>query len=255
MKGSLWLVDVPRASGWPDQSSISSHPVCVQTSCFSRNHRPLVHSRKLCVANRSFEGSNKWKEIETFLSLRQALIYPARLFLFFDILKLLKNIFLTRFSTSVHQIKARSQTFARLCYQNPRHWTKMLTSLGGKKSNTSFSSLFLSFLSQIKFDSDSVCVCCEQQHQASGCSLGEMLKLNPLQGCNMVRLTLKVTISEGPFSSLAQCLSAVETKHSVVSSLCWIFRRSQTWQMFSYIILNLGVMTKKQFGKAWYIYI
>ncbi|KAJ7311267.1 hypothetical protein JRQ81_006881 [Phrynocephalus forsythii] len=43
----------------------------------------------------------------------------------------------------------------------------------------------------IKFDSDSVCVCCERQHQASGCSLGEMLKLNPLQGCNMVRLTLK----------------------------------------------------------------
>ncbi|XP_044294629.1 protein FAM189A1 isoform X3 [Varanus komodoensis] len=43
----------------------------------------------------------------------------------------------------------------------------------------------------IKFDSDSVCVCCELQHQTSGCSLGEMLKLNPLQGCNVVRLTLK----------------------------------------------------------------
>ncbi|KAK9393823.1 hypothetical protein NXF25_015486 [Crotalus adamanteus] len=43
----------------------------------------------------------------------------------------------------------------------------------------------------IKFDSDSVCVCCELQHQTSGCSLGEMLKLNPLQECNMVRLTLK----------------------------------------------------------------
>nr|XP_008120303.1 PREDICTED: protein FAM189A1 [Anolis carolinensis] len=43
----------------------------------------------------------------------------------------------------------------------------------------------------IKFDSDSVCVCCELQHQNSGCSLGEMLKLNPLQECNRVRLTLK----------------------------------------------------------------
>uniref|UniRef100_A0A8D0BUN1 Endosomal transmembrane epsin interactor 2 n=1 Tax=Salvator merianae TaxID=96440 RepID=A0A8D0BUN1_SALMN len=43
----------------------------------------------------------------------------------------------------------------------------------------------------IKFDSDSVCVCCELQHQTSGCSLGEMLKLNPLQKCNTVRLTLK----------------------------------------------------------------
>ncbi|NWX31306.1 F1891 protein, partial [Notiomystis cincta] len=44
----------------------------------------------------------------------------------------------------------------------------------------------------IKFDSDGVCVCCEMQHQTSGCSnLGETLKLNPLQECNSVRLTLK----------------------------------------------------------------
>ncbi|KAM6308329.1 protein ENTREP2 [Aegotheles albertisi] len=44
----------------------------------------------------------------------------------------------------------------------------------------------------IKFDSDGVCVCCEMQHQTSGCSnLGETLKLNPLQDCNVVRLTLK----------------------------------------------------------------
>ncbi|OXB82069.1 UNVERIFIED_CONTAM: hypothetical protein H355_004152 [Colinus virginianus] len=44
----------------------------------------------------------------------------------------------------------------------------------------------------IKFDSDGVCVCCEMQHQTSGCSnLGEMLKLNPLRECNVVRLTLK----------------------------------------------------------------
>ncbi|KFW84322.1 Protein FAM189A1, partial [Manacus vitellinus] len=44
----------------------------------------------------------------------------------------------------------------------------------------------------IKFDSDGVCVCCEMQHQTSGCSnLGETLKLNPLQECNTVRLTLK----------------------------------------------------------------
>ncbi|XP_009068707.1 PREDICTED: protein FAM189A1 [Acanthisitta chloris] len=44
----------------------------------------------------------------------------------------------------------------------------------------------------IKFDSDGVCVCCEMQHQTSGCSnLGETLKLNPLQECNAVRLTLK----------------------------------------------------------------
>lgn len=51
----------------------------------------------------------------------------------------------------------------------------------------------LSFSPQIKFDSDGVCVCCEMQHQTSGCSnLGETLKLNPLQECNAVRLTLKV---------------------------------------------------------------
>uniref|UniRef100_A0A4X2L5P3 Endosomal transmembrane epsin interactor 2 n=1 Tax=Vombatus ursinus TaxID=29139 RepID=A0A4X2L5P3_VOMUR len=45
----------------------------------------------------------------------------------------------------------------------------------------------------IKFDSVEVCVCCEMQHQSSGCSnLGETLKLNPLQeDCNAVRLTLK----------------------------------------------------------------
>ncbi|XP_054114212.2 protein ENTREP2 isoform X1 [Callithrix jacchus] len=45
----------------------------------------------------------------------------------------------------------------------------------------------------IKFDSVEVCVCCEPQHQSSGCSnLGETLKLNPLQeNCNAVRLTLK----------------------------------------------------------------
>uniref|UniRef100_A0ABI7X7Q9 MAGE domain-containing protein n=1 Tax=Felis catus TaxID=9685 RepID=A0ABI7X7Q9_FELCA len=46
----------------------------------------------------------------------------------------------------------------------------------------------------IKFDSVGVCVCCEMQHQSSGCSnLGETLKLNPLQeDCNAVRLTLKL---------------------------------------------------------------
>ncbi|KAB0391582.1 hypothetical protein E2I00_018879 [Balaenoptera physalus] len=46
---------------------------------------------------------------------------------------------------------------------------------------------------KIKFDSVEVCVCCEMQHQSSGCSnLGETLKLNPLQeDCNTVRLTLK----------------------------------------------------------------
>ncbi|KAM6301750.1 protein ENTREP2 [Podargus strigoides] len=44
----------------------------------------------------------------------------------------------------------------------------------------------------IRFDSDGVCVCCEMQHQTSGCSnLGETLKLNPLRECNVVRLTLK----------------------------------------------------------------
>lgn len=45
----------------------------------------------------------------------------------------------------------------------------------------------------IKFDSVEVCVCCEMQHQSSGCSnLGDTLKLNPLQeDCNAVRLTLK----------------------------------------------------------------
>lgn len=57
-----------------------------------------------------------------------------------------------------------------------------------------FSGFNFFFLSpQIKFDSDGVCVCCEMQHQTSGCSnLGETLKLNPLQECNIVRLTLKV---------------------------------------------------------------
>ncbi|XP_053768764.1 protein ENTREP2 [Desmodus rotundus] len=45
----------------------------------------------------------------------------------------------------------------------------------------------------IKFDSVEVCVCCETQHQSTGCSnLGETLKLNPLrEDCNTVRLTLK----------------------------------------------------------------
>ncbi|KAF6273136.1 family with sequence similarity 189 member A1 [Rhinolophus ferrumequinum] len=45
----------------------------------------------------------------------------------------------------------------------------------------------------IKFDSVEVCVCCEMQHQSSGCgNLGETLKLNPLQeDCDAVRLTLK----------------------------------------------------------------
>ncbi|KAM6202428.1 protein ENTREP2 [Rhynchocyon petersi] len=45
----------------------------------------------------------------------------------------------------------------------------------------------------IKFDSVEVCVCCEMQHQSSGCNnIGETLKLNPLQeDCDAVRLTLK----------------------------------------------------------------
>ncbi|XP_014303522.1 protein FAM189A1 [Myotis lucifugus] len=45
----------------------------------------------------------------------------------------------------------------------------------------------------IKFDSVEVCICCETQHRAAGCSnLGETLKLNPLrEDCNAVRLTLK----------------------------------------------------------------
>ncbi|KAM4749502.1 protein ENTREP2 [Rhinophrynus dorsalis] len=44
----------------------------------------------------------------------------------------------------------------------------------------------------INFNSDGVCVCCEMQHQTTGCSNpGETLKLNPLQECSAVRLTLK----------------------------------------------------------------
>lgn len=45
----------------------------------------------------------------------------------------------------------------------------------------------------IKFDSVEVCICCETQHRAAGCSnLGETLKLNPLrEDCNAVRLALK----------------------------------------------------------------
>lgn len=64
----------------------------------------------------------------------------------------------------------------------------------GKCSSIYWHFLWLFFFPpQIKFDSDGVCVCCEMQHQTSGCSnLGEMLKLNPLQECNVVRLTLKV---------------------------------------------------------------
>uniref|UniRef100_A0A8C9SSH9 Protein FAM189A1-like n=1 Tax=Scleropages formosus TaxID=113540 RepID=A0A8C9SSH9_SCLFO len=46
--------------------------------------------------------------------------------------------------------------------------------------------------SQIKFDSDGVCECCELQHQSSGCNnLGETLKLNPLRDCDTIRLHLK----------------------------------------------------------------
>ncbi|XP_050165273.1 protein ENTREP2 isoform X5 [Myiozetetes cayanensis] len=59
----------------------------------------------------------------------------------------------------------------------------------------------------IKFDSDGVCVCCEMQHQTSGCSnLGETLKLNPLQECNAVRLTLKF-LPQRPHSSNADCMT------------------------------------------------
>ncbi|CAH2273742.1 FAM189A1 isoform X1 [Pelobates cultripes] len=44
----------------------------------------------------------------------------------------------------------------------------------------------------ININSDGVCVCCDMQHQTSGCSNpGETLKLNPLQECSAVRLTLK----------------------------------------------------------------
>ncbi|XP_041034363.1 protein FAM189A1 isoform X3 [Carcharodon carcharias] len=43
-----------------------------------------------------------------------------------------------------------------------------------------------------KFDGDGVCVCCEIQEEAKGCStLSETLKLNPVQECSMVRLALK----------------------------------------------------------------
>ncbi|XP_064245224.1 protein ENTREP2 isoform X6 [Passer domesticus] len=64
----------------------------------------------------------------------------------------------------------------------------------------------------IKFDSDGVCVCCEMQHQTSGCSnLGETLKLNPLQECNAVRLTLKDDITQflpqRPHSANPDCMT------------------------------------------------
>ncbi|XP_070333774.1 protein ENTREP2 isoform X2 [Odocoileus virginianus] len=60
----------------------------------------------------------------------------------------------------------------------------------------------------IKFDSVEVCVCCETQHQVSGCSnLGETLKLNPLrEDCNAVRLTLKFLPQRAPSASPA-CLT------------------------------------------------
>ncbi|XP_075361989.1 protein ENTREP2 isoform X3 [Mycteria americana] len=59
----------------------------------------------------------------------------------------------------------------------------------------------------IKFDSDGVCVCCEMQHQTSGCSnLGETLKLNPLQECNVVRLTLKF-LPQRPHSTNPDCMT------------------------------------------------
>ncbi|XP_078055997.1 protein ENTREP2 [Mustelus asterias] len=43
-----------------------------------------------------------------------------------------------------------------------------------------------------KFDGDGVCVCCEIQEQAKGCStFSETLKLNPVRECSTVRLVLK----------------------------------------------------------------
>lgn len=53
----------------------------------------------------------------------------------------------------------------------------------------------LSLPVQIKFDGVEVCVCCEAQPPAPGCShLGDTLKLNPLrEDCDAVRLALKVT--------------------------------------------------------------
>ncbi|XP_038139720.1 protein FAM189A1 isoform X1 [Cyprinodon tularosa] len=47
-------------------------------------------------------------------------------------------------------------------------------------------------LPQVPFDSDGVCVCCEQQKQSTGCNNQvETLKLNPLRDCNTIRLRLK----------------------------------------------------------------
>uniref|UniRef100_A0A3Q2E9U5 Endosomal transmembrane epsin interactor 2 n=1 Tax=Cyprinodon variegatus TaxID=28743 RepID=A0A3Q2E9U5_CYPVA len=44
----------------------------------------------------------------------------------------------------------------------------------------------------VPFDSDGVCVCCEQQKQSTGCNNQvETLKLNPLRDCNTIRLRLK----------------------------------------------------------------
>ncbi|KAM6125378.1 LOW QUALITY PROTEIN: protein ENTREP2 [Phoenicopterus ruber ruber] len=73
----------------------------------------------------------------------------------------------------------------------------------------------------IKFDSDGVCVCCEMQHQTSGCSnLGETLKLNPLQECNVVRLTLKDLL----FSVCA--LNIISTIVCALASMCCMQRVS-----------------------------
>ncbi|XP_041034361.1 protein FAM189A1 isoform X1 [Carcharodon carcharias] len=50
----------------------------------------------------------------------------------------------------------------------------------------------LQYCQLYKFDGDGVCVCCEIQEEAKGCStLSETLKLNPVQECSMVRLALK----------------------------------------------------------------
>ncbi|XP_054233603.1 protein ENTREP2 isoform X14 [Homo sapiens] len=67
----------------------------------------------------------------------------------------------------------------------------------------------------IKFDSVEVCVCCELQHQSSGCSnLGETLKLNPLQeNCNAVRLTLKSSMGGLRLVDKQRCTEREDAAH------------------------------------------
>ncbi|XP_077041517.1 protein ENTREP2 isoform X7 [Agelaius phoeniceus] len=96
----------------------------------------------------------------------------------------------------------------------------------------------------IKFDSDGVCVCCEMQHQTSGCSnLGETLKLNPLQECNAVRLTLKDLL----FSVCALNIISTIVCALATAMCCMQMVSSDLLQMFpSYSLFHFNFCASQQ---------